>query len=121
MLGPDAVTDWVEVVLAREADVGRKLAAAGLGPEGHAFVWVSISSPVRVQAALDTGAGGRLPTREPVLPIGVTHVWVRSIDLRPLACLVPRRRLASAALLVVRRWPTRALTAVLTELRPRRR
>lgn len=77
-LGPDAVTDWAEGVLTREGDVGRKLAAASLGPEGHAFVWVSISSPVPVQTALDIGAGGRLPTRDPVLPTGVTHLWVVS-------------------------------------------
>lgn len=77
-LGPDAVTDWVEEVLTREADVGRKLAAAGLGSERHAFVWVSISSPVPVQTALDVGAGVRLPARDPVLPAGVTHLWVVS-------------------------------------------
>lgn len=67
-LGPDAVTDWVEDVLSREADVGAKLDAADLGPEGHAFVWVTISSAIAVQAALDIGAGQRLPTRDPVLP-----------------------------------------------------
>lgn len=77
-LGPDAVSDWAEGVLIREGDVGRKLAAAGLGPEGHAFVWVRISSPVPVQTALDIGAGGRLPTRAPVLPTGITHLWVVS-------------------------------------------
>ena len=62
----------------READVGHKLASAGLGPEGHAFVWVTISSPVSVQTALDLGAGDRPPTRDPVLPAGVSHLWVAS-------------------------------------------
>lgn len=77
-LTADAVTGWAEDVLTREADVGRKLVGAGLGPEGHAFIWVTISSPVPVQTALDLGAGDRLPARDPVLPAGVTHLWVAS-------------------------------------------
>jgi len=66
------VADWVEDVLNWEADFGAKLAAVGLGPEGHAFLWVTISSAVPVQTALDTGATGQLPTRDPVLPPGLT-------------------------------------------------
>lgn len=76
--GPDAVTDWTEGVLTREADVGRKLAAADLGPEGHAFLWITMSSPVPVQTALEDVPGQQLPARNPSLPVGVTHVWVGS-------------------------------------------
>jgi hypothetical protein len=59
------------------SDVGEKLAASGLGDEGHAFIWVSISSDVAIQKVLDE-ASADLPTRSPDLPAGVTHVWVMS-------------------------------------------
>src|SRR3954470_19006793 len=75
--GAEALTAWVETVLQEQRDVGEKLAAAGLGDAGHAFIWVSISSDVAIQTVLD-GASTDLPTRSPVLPAGVTHVWVMS-------------------------------------------
>jgi hypothetical protein len=77
-LGTDVVADWVQEVLTREADVGAKLAAAALGTEGHAFIWATISSAVPVHTALDLDLAGRMPSRDPVLPAGVTLVWVAS-------------------------------------------
>jgi len=75
--GAEALPAWVEKLLHEQPDVGEKLAAARLGDEGHAFIWVSISSDVAIQTVLD-GASTDLPTRSPDLPAGVTHVWVMS-------------------------------------------
>lgn len=75
--GAEVLPAWVEAVLRREHDVSEKLAAAGLGNEGHAFIWVTIGTSVQIQTVLD-GAARDLPTFPPQLPAGVTHVWVVS-------------------------------------------
>lgn len=70
----DPVGEWVTGVLTRHPDVPAKLRVHP-SPEKHAFIWTTIGSSYEVQFALED-RGQSLPTREPELPEGVTHVWV---------------------------------------------
>ena len=74
------LNDWVLRVLARESDVGDKLATHG-GIERHAFIWATPSSPWDVNAVLRDEAealGLSIPTAAPTLPSSITHIWVAS-------------------------------------------
>lgn len=72
--GADAISLWIGQVLARQADVPVKLAAHP-SAQKHAFIWATIGSDYGTQLDLED-RGQPLPTSAPVLPAGVTHIWV---------------------------------------------
>jgi hypothetical protein len=72
---PD-LASWAEAVLARHADVPRKLAAFPHALERHAFLWATISSDYFVQSRLEDRGQEFAGGRDPVLPEGVTHLWI---------------------------------------------
>jgi hypothetical protein len=67
---------WVTRMLTTHADVPAKLAAHPDAAERHAFLWATVASDFGVQAQLEPGGDNRFPAAAPVLPAGVTHVWV---------------------------------------------
>lgn len=70
----DVVPRWVEQVLAIQSDVPAKLKAHPAAQK-HVFIWTTIGSDYGVQFQLKN-QDGPLPTDAPVLPDGVTHIWV---------------------------------------------
>lgn len=74
----DALVGWIEEFLSHgdRADVRDKLVRAGVA-ERHAFVVVPplSTAPFTVWVVL-MRAGAQVPRRDPVLPEGITHVWV---------------------------------------------
>lgn len=70
----DEVASFVERVLREQSDVPRKLAAQS-ADQRHAFIWTTIGSDYGVQRALED-RGQEPPGLAPVLPQGVTHVWI---------------------------------------------
>lgn len=68
------MADFVECLLAAASDVPRKLAAHP-SAEKHAFIWTTIGTDYGIQFQLEA-RDQALPTEPPVLPPGVTHVWV---------------------------------------------
>jgi hypothetical protein len=71
------VGEWVTTVLSgRAADVPTKLADHPGVAERHAFIWIRPNSDFGVQAQLESGDDHPFPTTPPLLPEGVTHVWV---------------------------------------------
>ncbi len=73
--GPDFAS-FVEGLFVAHPDVARKLAAHDGASERHAFWWVTLASDMAVQFGLED-RGDALPAmRDPVLPEGVSHVWV---------------------------------------------
>lgn len=82
---PVQLNDWVERVLAREADVPKKLRKVE-AVERHAFIWATIGSAWWVNRQLiwddEDDEDGELPTAGPPLPEGVTHVWVAAYITR---------------------------------------
>lgn len=69
------LADWVESMLGRHPDVPRKLAAHPTAA-GHAFLWVTMTSDIPVQFEIENGDHPLRQHRDPVLPDGVSHVWV---------------------------------------------
>lgn len=83
---PVELNAWVERVLAREADVPKKLRNVE-GSERHVFIWATIGSAwwVNRQLIWEDGRGDEdeeLPDAGPMLPEGVTHVWVAAYITR---------------------------------------
>jgi len=72
---PVELNEWVQRVLEREADVATKVKAFG-ATEGHVFIWASSGSAWAIRHALRDEDEDDLPSAAPVLPDGVTEVWV---------------------------------------------
>jgi hypothetical protein len=70
------VAEWVTRVLGEHADVPAKLAAHPDVTERHAFLWTTPESDFGVQEQLERGDDHPFPATPPILPPGVTHVWV---------------------------------------------
>jgi hypothetical protein len=72
--GSEDVSEYVERILAVEADVPSKLAAHP-AQQKHAFIWTTIGTSYAIQSRLEP-RDQPMPTSAPRLPDGVTHVWV---------------------------------------------
>jgi hypothetical protein len=72
---PDAITEWIEELLASEAyaDNTVKLLAR-MADERHVFVWADSATEFAPSQAL-TQLDRALPHRTPRLPPGITHLW----------------------------------------------
>lgn len=72
--------EWLEDFLRLHEDIATKIVRAGPADERHAFIWATESS----RAAWGTVSGMReknvpLPEGRPLLPDGVTHLWVAGV------------------------------------------
>lgn len=72
--GSGELAPFVERILSDHADVPAKLARHD-ADERHAFIWSTIGTDYGVQFALENREQPP-PTEAPILPEGVTHVWV---------------------------------------------
>jgi hypothetical protein len=72
---PVGLNAWVERILTREADVPAKLRAFG-GQDAHAFIWAALGSSWSITNLLGDPDELEIPEGGPVLPSGVTDVWV---------------------------------------------
>ncbi len=76
----NSVVDWAERVLGRNPDVAAKLLASGY-QDRHAYLIATIVGETQIWGTLRVREAGRmdhfrLPTRAPVLPVGVDSLWI---------------------------------------------
>jgi hypothetical protein len=71
---------WIPRVLSHHRDVAMKLIRHG-GAERHAFIWVTSGSPWFVNSQLtdDDDDERSVPLQSPLLPDGITHLWIASV------------------------------------------
>jgi hypothetical protein len=83
----DLIADWLDGVLADPdyLDTTKKVLAVE-AEERHVFVMAGSRTEFGVEELLRRVHATRLPTRDPVVPSGVTHIWVVSMsaDARPV-------------------------------------
>jgi hypothetical protein len=76
---PDVIVDWIDDMLADPAylDTTLKLVAVGDVHERHVFMAAGSQTPFGTDERLQR-IGQSLPNRAPVVPHGITHLWLVS-------------------------------------------